>query len=92
MNVIINTVRILWDYILPAVPENVIECLTALTLVLFIYFVFVRLILMICKAQKAIKVTDFLVVVVCVCMIIYYITPTININKSIIDSSSEVVP
>ncbi len=92
MDVIINTVRSLWDYILPAVPENVIECLTALSLVLFIYFTFVRIVLMICKAQNAIKVTDFLVVDVCVCMIVNYITPTINIHKLIISSSSEVIP
>ena len=81
MQIIIDTIKGLWDNLLPAVPQNIIDCLTALTLILLIYIVFVRTILLLCRASSLRKMMDIVLLVVCVCTIIYYIPPSININK-----------
>ena len=81
MNYIYDAFNTLWGTMSDYGPQNILSCFVALCCFALVYFLFLRFLLKLCRSTTLLKITDFLFIVVCVCTIIYYIPPSININK-----------
>ena len=88
MEQIYDALRELWGTASEYVPENILTCIVVLCILAFLYFLFIRLLLKLTHSTSLVKMADILFMTIAILTALYYIPPTININKIF----TEVIP
>ncbi len=87
MDLIIQALRDLWSPFEDVVGSDVLETILAVTLILFVYMLFFRLFLTLCKASKRVKfMCDLVILVICLMVVLGNLLPTFSVRHEFINS------
>ena len=85
MDQIYNALDTLWGTASEYVPEQILTCIVVVCILALLYFLFIRLLLKLTRSTSLVRMADILFMTIAILTIIYYIAPTINIVKTVIE-------
>lgn len=85
MQDIYNALNTLWGTASEYVPEQILTCIVVVCILALLYFLFIRIILKLTRSTSLVRMGDILFLVVAISTILYYIAPTINIVKTVVE-------
>lgn len=85
MDQIYDALQTLWGTASEYVPEQILTCIVVICILSLLYFLFIRLLLKLTRSTSLVRMADILFMTIAILTALYYIPPTFNIVKTVIE-------